>query len=136
MLEIVAAGSTKRRRDFVQTYVGFDDIDGGIPVGSKSSAAILFSGINGYLTSNGEQVGSENNSKDSQLIRTSDTPSGFKVWSFPGGIASVQGAGGFCLVSGEIYVVIETTYCEQPISLVQAGKIPHACLREDLEPTH
>lgn len=120
MLQVIARPQSKRRRDVVQVYVGFDN-DGAIPTEDLGIAAVFFLDNSGQLTTdNGKQVGTQI-SQDSRLSKFLSTPPGFRIWSFSSGIGQLSGADGFCLVFGGVYVVTDIGTCAQPINLVQAG---------------
>lgn len=119
-MQVIASSSTRRRRAEIQAYVTFDSNDQGTLTEINTSASIFY--ISGdLLGTNNEVVGSQSSSKDSPLIRASNPPAGFKFWSFPSGVGHVEGAGGFCLLGSEVYIVIDQSTCELPINLEQHG---------------
>jgi len=112
----------KRRRDLVGVYVGFDDNNNGaIATQDLGIAAIFFLDSNGHMTTdNGKQVGSQI-TQDSRIFKFLNTPPGFSLWSFPGGVGQLAGAGGFCLIAGTINAVVDISICVEPIYLIQQG---------------
>ncbi|KAI1618852.1 hypothetical protein EDD36DRAFT_480825 [Exophiala viscosa] len=110
-----------RRQAVLQRYVTFDSDNVGISTQDESSGTFFSWGSDGQITTDtGMLVGSESSAASSRLIRSLISPDGFKNWSLPSQTIHLQGAGAFCFISGEIYVMLSTASCEESIDLVQA----------------
>ncbi|KAK5047552.1 hypothetical protein LTR84_006649 [Exophiala bonariae] len=112
VLEVDLFAARKHRRAEVKTYMAFR-VDNTVFLTEDKSSAAVFSVSGTLVRSLGMIVGSQSR-QDSPLIKSS-TPSGFYNWSFPNGIAQIQGAGGWCLLANVVYVVQDPSNCAQPL---------------------